>query len=364
LDKLTIIGTGLIGGSVGARLRLAPARPTITGFDRDPHALRDALALGVIDLAAATAAESVAGAEAVLVATPVDHIGSVFESIAGALAAGAVVTDTGSAKAGVVAAGEAVLGPRFVGGHPMAGSERHGVGAAEPDLFEDAWWILTPTERTAPDAYRTAAALVASVGAKPIAVEPTAHDSLIARLSHLPQLVSSAVVQVAAADEPQESLLGLAAGGFRDVTRIAASDPDLWVSIIRANAKAVLEALDGLGSSLGRLRSAIDEGQWDDLRGFLAGARDARLELFAKAVYTGAPVALTLLIPDRPGVLAEVTREAGELGVNIEDLQIFHSTEGGRGRLELVVAGREAGERLLGRLEALGYHVEMGLPDR
>jgi len=271
-----------------------------------------------------------------------------------------VVTDVGSAKTSIVAVGERTFGARFVGGHPMAGSERHGIEAADERLFEGAWWILTPTARTSPEAYGRVSTLVGRLGATPVAVDPLEHDALVARLSHLPQLVASALVEVAVGAGDREALLGLAASGFRDVTRIAASHPELWVGIIRANRGPVLEALDGLEGRLAGLTKIIEEGDWSRLSSFFERARSARMDLFAKPDLSGEAMTLSLLVPDRPGVLAEVTTAAGQIGANIEDLRIVHSTEGGRGRLELVVAGREPAGFLVAELTALGYHVDRG----
>ncbi len=200
--------------------------------------------------------------------------------------------------------------------------------------------------------------MVTGLGARPFAIDPEVHDALVARLSHVPQLTASALVEVAAAAGDQEALLGLAGAGFRDVTRIAASSPDLWVAIVRSNTRSVLEALDGLEGNLRSVRDMIAGGRWYDLRAFLDRARSARTQLFAKPTYPAEPAALSMMIPDRPGVLAEVTTAAGNLGINIEDLRIVHSTEGGRGRLELIVSGAEEADRLAKGLEDLGYRVE------
>ncbi|MGH3371968.1 MAG: prephenate dehydrogenase dimerization domain-containing protein, partial [Nocardioidaceae bacterium] len=243
-----------------------------------------------------------------------------------------------------------------------AGSERHGIDAADPALFEDAWWILTPTEMTSSTAYTRVASLAGVLGSHPVALDPATHDSLVARLSHVPQLAASALVDVAATAGDREALLELAAGGFRDVTRIAASDPALWVAILRSNRPAVLEALGRVTGSLEHAGMLIQQQRWGELAGWLERARRARLDLFAKPVMGAEPVALALLVPDRPGVLAEVTTAAGSLGANIEDLRIIHSTEGGRGRLELVIAGRAAAAALADALTALGYRVELA-PD-
>ena len=356
----SILGLGLIGGSVG--LGLAAARPDarVVGYDIDPAAMQGALRRGAITEASGSAEAAVAEADLVVLAMPVDVVPGVCSRLAGAVAPGAVVTDVGSAKVAVVADGERAFGDRFVGGHPMAGSERHGIEAADVKLFEGAWWILTPTEGTRSPAYSAVAELASDLGATPVAVAPDVHDSLVARLSHVPQLAASALVEATSGSGDGQDLLGLAGGGFRDVTRIAASDPDLWIGILRSNHEAVLEALGTYSRRLGNVAEMIRTGDWDELRGLLARAREARLGLFAKAVYTGDPVSLSLLIPDRPGVLAEVTTAAGLLGANIEDLRSLHSTEGGRGRHVLVIAGEDAAAALASRLESLGYHVEVG----
>ena len=354
-ERVAIVGTGLIGGSIGLGLRAAGAE--VIGHDDDYVASSAAVQRGAISRAARSAAEAAEGADLIVLAVPVDRVPEVCLQIA-PVAGDAVVTDVGSAKARVVEQGEAAFGGRFIGGHPMAGSERQGVEAADAGLFQGAYWILTPTATTSDDAYGVVTALATRLGATPVAVEPSVHDALMARLSHLPQLAASALVEVAVTSGGQDALLGLAAGGFRDVTRIAASDADLWVAILRANRTAVLDALAGLEQKFADLAGLLQAERYDDLRRFLDRARRARLQLFAKPVYGGEPVALDLMIPDRPGVLAEVTTAAGEIGANIEDLRIIHSTEGGRGRLHLVIAGDEMARRLESSLTALGYRVE------
>jgi prephenate dehydrogenase len=361
--RVAVLGTGLIGGSVCLGLRATAEAEEVVGFDVDRVALEEGLRRGAFTAGAASAIEAVAGAELVVLATPVDQTARLCQDIRPALDPGAVVTDVGSAKADVVASCEGFLGSGFVGGHPMAGSERHGILAADAELFQDAWWIVTPTGTTSSRAYRAVSGLAAALGARPVAVDPLEHDRLLARLSHLPQVVASAVVAAAVGAGAKESLLGLAAGGFRDVTRIAASDPTLWVGVLKANSEAVLEALEDLAGTLEEVRSALQAGRWADLHAFLSRSRAARLDLFGKPELHDVAVTLAITVLDRPGVLAEVTTEAGRLGANIEDLQIVHSTEGGRGRLELVVAGEEPAGALAEALGRLGYRVEWGRPE-
>ena len=355
---MAIIGTGLIGGSLGLALRAARPELEVVGFDRDPAAGDGALARGAVTSVARSLADAVRGVGIAVLCAPVDRIPSTLGQIGAATGPDAVVTDVGSAKEGVVAAGESALADRFVGGHPMAGSERHGIEAADPELFDDAHWVLTPTATTSARAYGVVAEMVTWVGATPVALDPLTHDALVARLSHVPQLAASALVDLAMGAGDGAALLGLAGRGFRDVTRIAASNPELWVAIVRANQKAVLEGLASFEAGLERVTDLIRERRWAELEGWFGAARRARLEAFAKPTLRGAGVTLSLMIPDRPGVLAEVTTAAGELGANIEDLRIDHSTEGGRGRLELLVSGESAADLLGAELGALGYHVE------
>ncbi len=352
-----IVGTGLIGASVGLALHARGASVKVVGYDRDADALARARARGAIDDISDDVA-SLVEADLVIVATPIEGVEDSLRRLDERGDPTCTVTDVCSVKAGVVAVGEAILGGRFVGGHPMAGSETHGVDAADDQLFDDAWWILTPTETTAPDAYRAVTDLVTALGARSVAVPPETHDELVARLSHVPQIVASAIV-AAAAHGSEQSLLQLAGNGFRDVTRIAASDPQLWTGIVAANSKGVLEALGTLRATLDDVERVVATGAWDELTAWLDRARHARTTLFAKAQAPEQIVGLEMIVPDRPGVLAEVTTAAGRLGANIEDLRIIHSTEGGRGRLEVLIAGAEPAAALRRDLEALGYHVRV-----
>lgn len=362
-QRVAVLGTGLIGGSIALGLRARAPEAEVVGYDRDPVVLSRARELDAVHHTTDDPRVAVADADLVVLAVPVDRIPSACAQLAGHVQAGAIVTDVGSAKVGVVSAGEAAFGARFVGGHPMAGSERHGIEAADASLFDDAWWILTPTEVTSSEAYSGAAGLAATLGARAVAVDPDTHDALVARLSHVPQLTASALVDVAARAGDRDALLELAGRGFRDVTRIAASEPNLWVAILRSNRDSVLEALGRLRGSLDHAANLITEQRWDELSAWLSDARRSRLELFAKPDLPGEPVVVSLIVPDRPGVLAEVTTVAGERGANIEDLRIIHSTEGGRGRLELVIQGRDQAGDLAGALSALGYRVEVGPAD-
>jgi prephenate dehydrogenase len=356
MRRVALIGTGLIGGSIG--LALARAATDVVGFDADPERARQAKTIGAVTEVAESLGEAVAGADAVVVAIPV---GQVAGAVMAALDAGApLVTDVGSVKTPVVSQVEQArpeLASRFVGGHPMAGSEQEGLDGADPDLFQGATWVLTPTSGTDPAAFGALRALVVSLGAEVVAVTPAHHDALVAVVSHVPQLAASTLMDVAAEQgEQHATLLRLAAGGFRDMTRIAASDPGIWPDICLANRDAIVAALDEYVGALTRVRSLVDSRDRDGLLDVLQRARRARHNLPVGATVSGPLVELRVPVPDRPGVLAEVTTLAGRLGVNISDLEIAHSLEGQAGVLVLVVAESGASDLERG-LTDLGYHV-------
>ncbi|MDQ1519546.1 MAG: prephenate dehydrogenase [Actinomycetota bacterium] len=354
MQRVAVLGTGLIGGSIG--LSLTSRGVDVHGFDLDGARLARAKELGAITLAFDTIEDAVAGSDLTIVAVPVGEIATVA---AIALDAGAaLVTDVGSVKGPIVAAVESARpGPacRFIGGHPMAGSEQEGVDGARPDLFVGATWVLTPTPATDADAYTALRTFVRALGADVVTVTPEHHDVLVAFVSHVPQLAASTLMDVATEhEEEHRTLLRLAAGGFRDMTRIAAGHPAIWPDILGANRDAVLGALDAY---LDALRAARDLVASDDRAGLLSlldRARSARRSLPVGATVATDLVELRVPVPDRPGVLAEVTTLAGRLGVNVADVEIAHSLEGGAGVVVLVVAADGAGALESG-LHELGY---------
>jgi prephenate dehydrogenase len=279
-----------------------------------------------------------------------------------------LLTDAASLKVVTTAEVTARLGARgldparFVGGHPMAGSERSGPEAADAQLFQGATWILTPTAATADATLTRVAAFLRTLGARVVALAPDRHDELVAVVSHLPQVVASSLAAVAAdaIEATGDAVLAVAGGGFRDTTRIAASDPRLWIEILAGNRDAVLEALDAYAATLDRARAAVAGRDWAALEALLARASTARQRLVPKA--TPAEVAdVVVPLDDRPGQLAAATTALGAAGINVEDLALRHAGDGGRGALLVQVAATDLG-RALEVLAAAGLavHVEPG----
>ncbi|HEX2259323.1 MAG TPA: prephenate dehydrogenase [Actinomycetota bacterium] len=363
LDCIAILGLGLMGGSLGMACLQRGLVEEVAGYDLDPHTMARALERGAITRTAPNPRDAVAGAGIVFIATPVSAIVSTFGEALPAIPVGALVTDVGSTKTEVV---EEVsrLTPstvEFIGGHPIAGSERQGIEAASADLYDGCLWILTPTQETSTAAYQRLMRFLSGLGARVLSLDPARHDEALALTSHLPQLVSSTLMRFAAdVAADGDGLPLLTAGGFRDMTRIAASSEEMWIDIVKQNRPALLNLMRKFQAAFDSAARALAQGDWDSLRESLASARRARNALPGKVgIEPSEMVEVLVPVPDRPGVLAEVTTTVGEAGVNIEDLDIVHSAEGGRGVIHLSVRGRSSAEIALRAIEKKGFKAEL-----
>lgn len=339
--RAVIVGTGLIGGSIGMRLRREGWY--VTGRDLDPDRATRALELGALDAVGEDPEATIT-----FVATPVR---AVADEARRALAAGSgLVTDVGGVKASIV---EAVDDPRFVGGHPMAGSEQDGVDGATPDLFQGATWVLTPTDGTDAEAYAQVRQIVGTLGAETVALPPDRHDELVAVVSHVPHLTAATLMRLADARSVEHrALLRLAAGGFRDMTRVASGHPGIWPDICSDNRTAIVEVLDQLIDALRDMRDVVAAGDRGALLAALEQARAARVNLPARFRTAADLSEVRVPVPDRPGAVADVAILAADLDVNIVDLEIAHSSEGPQGVLVMLIetgAVEEFRKALVGR---------------
>ncbi len=277
LLRVALVGVGLIGGSLGLALRKRGLAGRVTGVEPDPAAREAALARGAVDAATGDLAEGVAGADVVFVCAPVTAAAALLPRLASCVGPGAVVTDVGSVKEAVASAARSAF-PRgnFVPGHPMAGSERSGVGAASATLFEGAVWALTPEPgRTDPEAVARVAALAEGLGARPLVMDAAAHDAAVAMTSHLPHVLAYALAASAReAGQTNPYLMDLAAGSFASATRVAASPPAMWTGIALANREALLAALAAFRAELDAAQAALEQGDPEALqRVFARGHR-------------------------------------------------------------------------------------------
>ena len=279
LDRVLIIGLGLIGGSFAKALKIRSCVGEIVGADRNEDECRLGLELGVIDRVAADLEAEVSAADLVVLAVPVKAMESVLEQIRPWLRLRTLVTDVGSTKGNLVAAARRLFGqlpPTFIPGHPIAGAEKSGVRAADADLFERHKVILTPLPETDPNATLELARLWQAVGAEVLQMEVERHDEVLAATSHLPHLLAFSLVDTLAREEENLDIFRYAAGGFRDFTRIAASDPTMWHDICIANRTAVLAQIDRYTTGLGRLREAVDTSDSQAMLGIFTRAKAAR----------------------------------------------------------------------------------------
>ncbi len=354
--RIAVVGTGLIGASIGlAAKRAGVAR--VAGFDPDGGALDVAAERGAIDDRAESIAHAVAEADLAVVAAPVASLPREVSAVLRASDSDTTVTDVGSTKGAVVdaAAGD----PRFIGGHPVCGSEARGPDHARAELFQGATWFLTPVAATEPERYRVLHGFVASLGAVPVAVDAEAHDRLVALTSHLPHALANLIVNQAGATRIEgHEALAAAGGSLRDMTRVAGANPRIWVDIFLDNAKALREALGEHRRRIEQLETALASGDAGFLARWIGEAAENRRRMLADAYADpGALQRLRVHVPDRPGVLAGITQALGAERINIEDFELHHFSPERGGVLTLLVTGEEPARRAADLLEAQGYGV-------
>jgi prephenate dehydrogenase len=354
MRRLAIVGTGLIGASVGLAAR-ANGVEEVRGWDVDPDALAVAAERQAVE-PAGSLEEAVADAELAIVAAPVAALPAEVAAVLAASSASTTVSDVGSTKGAVTSA---VTDGRFIGGHPVCGSHTHGAAHASGELFQGARWFLTPAAATDPERYRMLHGFVVSLGAVPVAVDPEAHDRLVALTSHLPHALANMLLNQAGASRIDgHEPLAAAGGSLRDMTRVAGANPRIWVDIFLDNADALAGALAEHRRRVEQVEKALAEGDAGFLARWIAEASGNRKRMLAEAYeQPGALQRLRVHVPDRPGVLAGITQALGAERINIEDFELQHMSRERGGTLTLLVGGEDEAARAAGILEAQGYHV-------
>ena len=354
--KLAVVGTGLIGASVALAAKRAGAVERVSGWDADEAALAAAVERGAVDDAAASAEDAVAGADLVVVAAPIAQLPRMVAAVLEA-SDGATVTDVGSTKAAVCAA--AGGSDRFVGGHPIAGAEARGPGHAKAELFEGATWFLTPLAGTDPDRYRQVHGFVSALGAVPVAVDPQAHDRLVALTSHVPHVLANLIVNQAGSTRVEgHEPLAAAGGSLRDMTRVAGANPRIWVDIFLDNADAIREALAEHRRRVEQVESALAAEDAGFLARWIGEAGSNRRRMLEQEYPDpGTLQRLRVHVPDRPGVLAGITQALGAERINIEDFELHHHSPERGGVLEILIGGESEARRAADLLESQGYGV-------
>jgi prephenate dehydrogenase len=351
VKRLGIIGTGLIGASVGLAAKRAGVA-VVEGYDFDENVAEAAKAKGAIDRTLVRAEETL-DADLVVVAVPVIALQSVLRDL---VAGDATITDVGSTKSNL---GEALAQPHFVGGHPVTGSEAHGPEHATADLFDGATWFLTPTAQTDSARHRLVHGFVSALGATPVAIDPEAHDRLVALTSHLPHALANLLVNQAGATRVEgHEPLAAAGGSLRDMTRVAGANPRIWVDIFLENTAALRTSLAEHRRLVEQLEAALDARDAGFIARWIGEAAGNRRRMLEDA-YPGAGDLhqLRVHVPDRPGVLAGITQALGAQRINIEDFELHHVSPERGGTLTLLVTGEREAGRAAAVLEAQGYGV-------
>jgi prephenate dehydrogenase len=354
LRRLAIVGTGLIGASVGLAARRAGIE-RVLGYDADPEALAVAAEREAVE-PAGSLVEAVEEAELAIVATPVATLNDQVDAVLAATG-GATVTDVGSTKGRLCARIDDRA--RYIGGHPVCGSEARGPGHASAELFEGATWFLTPVAETEPGRYASLHGFVASLGAVPVAIDPGAHDRLLALTSHLPHALANVVLNHAGSlridgHEP----LAAAGGSLRDMTRVAGANPRIWIDIFLDNAGELRTALAEHRRRVEELERALASGDAGWLARWIGEAGGNRRRLLEEAFAdVGQLQRVRVHVPDRPGVLSGITQALGAEQINIEDFELQHLSPERGGTLSVLVAGEREARRAAELLEVQGYSV-------
>ena len=277
--KITIVGVGLLGGSIGLAARQRRLASEVAGFVRRAASLKDCEKAGAVDFATTDLLAAVSNADLVILCTPLAQMRSLAQQILPALKRGAIVTDVGSVKAEVVRELESIIakaGAHFIGSHPMAGGEKMGVLAARADLFECAVNILTPTKKSSPAAVRKLERFWKSLGARTLQMDAAQHDLLVSRTSHLPHVTAAALANLVLNPANPKSQAALCATGFRDTTRIASGSPEMWRDIALANRKNVSQSVDVFVGELKKFQAALKKGDAKAVEKFFATAKERR----------------------------------------------------------------------------------------
>lgn len=354
--KAAIVGMGLIGGSLGLAINRKSLAGEIIGLGRSPGALDIALEYGAAHRVS-TDSRSLAGCDLVIVATPVGSTIGILAEISPYLSPGALVTDVGSTKAHIVEESRGVLpeGVSFIGGHPMAGSEKEGISGADPYLFENAFYVITPRPGTPEDHLRKLVGLVEGVGARPVLMDPVEHDLSVAAVSHLPHLTAATLVNCLFDLPGHEKMSLLAAGGFRDTTRIAAGSPGMWRDIFMTNREFILKSLSAFRKRLDEFQEALESSDGGRIYNLLDRARTLKAGMPARTRgYLPALWEIVVTVPDRPGIIGHMAGILGDGGINISDIEILRVREGEGGTIRLAFASSDEQERAVTLLTASG----------
>lgn len=348
--NIGICGLGLIGGSLAKALRLRAGITRIVALERDENSLKAALEEGVIDSGSKDEYGIFMDSDIVFVCTPIDYVAECVRKISNI--SGALITDTASAKNAIMRNIPPDI--RFIGGHPMTGSERNGYFASEVGIFENAVYALMPREDTSFSDYELLSTLLENIGALPLKIGKNLHDRAVGAVSHLPHVVAAALVDYVSGKDDSGILSRLAAGGFKDITRIASSDPKLWQQILLSSEGLETQIRDFI-LTLETFRDALIRKDSDSLTALLKNARGYRDSLVSLKGLIKSEAQLFIEVSDRPGIIGEVATLLGTNYINIKNLYIENNREYEGGVLRITLERAEDSEKAILLLSDSGH---------
>lgn len=349
IQRITIVGLGLIGGSLAKALRRTNPNFEIIGVDKDKENLKSALEDCTINQAYEHLDKAVIGSQVIFLCTPVQNIPNILGNLSTLVDPGTIITDVGSTKQEIMNIAKNVLPDSiyFIGGHPMAGTEHSGYAASIAHLFENAYYILTPPSDIPKDIVETLILLISSTGALPLIIDPITHDQKVGAISHLPHVVAAALVNtVNDLEDPQHSIQKLAAGGFKDITRIASSNPEMWRDISLSNKQQLIPLISSMIRNLYKFGLDLEKDEADVIEEFYKNAKAFRDQLPSiNSLFLLPYYELYVDVEDKPGIIGQVTTILGNNNINIKNIRIINSREDEPGCLVLSLPDQQAQEK-------------------
>jgi len=362
IEKVLIVGLGLIGGSLTKVIKKHYPHITVVGADPDRRSIELALKDKAIDEPISDVSH-LGYFDLMFICSPVMNVIASAKKYIKYLRLGGIITDVGSAKETIVRDLDCLndRGYNFIGGHPMAGSEKWGYENSTDDLFYGSYYVLTPTSRTETSAYLKLYEFISGLGARVVTLDAREHDFAVAITSHLPQLISTSLVRLAMEQSKSEgSLKLLAAGSFKDVTRIASGNPEIWKHILIENSSLVKRALDLFINQLNEFGERVSKKNESEIIDYLASSRNFREEIIESSTKKEEIATIKVKVMNRPGELGRILGKIGSKGINIEDVEIVHHPEECYGVMSIMVNGNTNFEKAHELMKSLGVLIEDG----
>lgn len=357
LQRIGIIGLGLIGGSMAKALKRRSKNIYLTAWDQDKEVIQKALTDGVIDHGADNLRDGFSEVDLVFLCVPVFAMKPILLELKDILKPGCILSDVGSTKGEVMSLiHELDLDHRFIGGHPLAGSEKSGYLASKANLFENAYYCLIPTEKSRTEDIGAVRHLVETMGALPLVLTGEEHDRATAAISHVPHVIAALLVNlVGVLDGPNNHMKTLAAGGFKDITRIASSSPELWAGICLSNKDLVLNTLEAFKGELVHFEEDLRQNRREGIQDFFRSARLLRDSFSDRKSLIQKTFDILVDVEDKPGIIAVIASALAQEGINIKNIGILNSRETEEGALEIQFENEESREKGIYTLTHLGY---------